>query len=57
MEDKFFYSTDVEWTGARHGNLTAQSLPALVVDAPPEFNGREGTWTPGHLFIVDGLWQ
>jgi peroxiredoxin-like protein len=51
MEDKLFYSTNVEWTGARHGNLTAQSLPALVVDAPPEFKGHEGTWTPEHLFV------
>ena len=50
MEEKSFYSTDVEWTGQRQGNLTAQSLPALVVDAPPEFKGREGTWTPEHLF-------
>src|SRR5690242_5897958 len=51
MEDKLFYSTDVEWTGARRGSLRAQSLPTLSVDAPPEFKGHEGTWTPEHLFV------
>jgi len=51
MEDKYFYSTDVEWTGARHGNLSAGSLPNLHVDAPPEFKGDEGAWTPEHLFV------
>lgn len=51
MEDKYFYSTDVEWTGARHGALTSDSLPTLQVDAPPEFKGNEGAWTPEHLFV------
>ena len=51
MEDKYFYSTDVEWTGARSGNLSAGSLPKLQVDAPPEFKGHEGSWTPEHLFV------
>ena len=51
MEDKYFYSTDVEWTGARSGDLSAGSLPKLHVDAPPEFKGREGSWTPEHLFV------
>src|SRR6187455_3183936 len=51
MEDKYFYSTDVEWTGARHGSLKSDSLPTLQVDAPPEFKGEEGAWTPEHLFV------
>ena len=51
MEDKYFYSTEVEWTGARNGDLTAGSLPKLHVDAPPEFKGHEGAWTPEHLFV------
>src|SRR5215831_732919 len=51
MDDKLFYSTDVEWTGARQGNLGGPSLPTLPVDAPPEFKGHEGTWTPEHLFV------
>jgi peroxiredoxin-like protein len=51
MDEQLFYSTDVEWTGARRGNLSAQSLPTLPVDAPPEFKGHEGIWTPEHLFV------
>src|ERR1043165_2208697 len=51
MENKYLYSTSVEWTGARHGNLSAAALPTLTVDAPPEFKGHEGTWTPEHLFV------
>jgi len=51
MEDKYFYSTNVEWTGARHGALRSDSLPTLQVDAPPEFKGNEGAWTPEHLFV------
>jgi peroxiredoxin-like protein len=51
MEDKYFYSTKVEWTGARHGSLKSDSLPTLQVDAPPEFKGNEGMWTPEHLFV------
>lgn len=52
MEDKYFYSTLVEWTGARHGDLSAPLLPNLQVDAPPEFKGHDGAWTPEHLFVA-----
>ena len=27
-------------------------LPNLKVDAPPEFKGHEGVWTPEHLFVA-----
>jgi len=52
MEDKYFYSTEVEWTGERHGDLRAPVLPDLRVDAPPEFRGHDGVWTPEHLFVA-----
>jgi peroxiredoxin-like protein len=52
MEDKYFYRTEVEWTGERHGDLRAPVLPDLQVDAPPEFKGHEGVWTPEHLFVA-----
>jgi len=52
MESKYFYTTEVEWTGERHGNLRAPVLPNLTVDAPPEFKGHEGVWTPEHLFVA-----
>lgn len=52
MENKYFYTTEVEWTGERHGDLRAPILPDLQVDAPPEFKGHEGVWTPEHLFVA-----
>ncbi len=52
MEDKYFYTTEVEWTGERHGDLRAPVLPNLQVDAPPEFKGHDGVWTPEHLFVA-----
>jgi len=51
MEAVHFYSTDVAWTGQRHGDLTAPALPMMQIDAPPEFRGHEGVWTPEHLFV------
>ncbi len=48
----YFYETEVEWQGARKGELRAPSLPALEIAAPPEFKGQEGLWTPEHLFVA-----
>ena len=55
MESKYFYRTEVEWTGERHGDLRAPVLPSLKIDAPPEFQGHEGVWTPEHLFVASVL--
>ena len=52
MENQHFYKTEIEWTGERHGELRAPALPILQVDAPPEFRGHEGVWTPEHLFVA-----
>lgn len=52
MEDSYYYRTEVQWTGERHGDLSAPVLPNLKVDAPPEFKGHEGVWTPEHLFVA-----
>jgi len=52
MENKYFYTTEVEWTGERHGDLRAPVLPNLQVDAPTEFKGHDGVWTPEHLFVA-----
>ena len=51
MQPLYFYSTDVAWTGERHGDLSAPLMPTLHVDAPVEFRGHEGVWTPEHLFV------
>ncbi len=52
MENQYSYTTEVEWTGERRGDLSAAHLPDLEVDAPPEFKGHEGVWTPEHLFVA-----
>ena len=52
MENQYLYKTEVEWTGERHGELRAPDLPKLNVDAPPEFKGHDGVWTPEHLFVA-----
>jgi peroxiredoxin-like protein len=52
MENQYLYKTEVEWTGERHGELRAPALPRLNVDAPPEFKGHDGVWTPEHLFVA-----
>ena len=51
MENQYFYATEVEWARDREGQLCASQLPCLHVDAPPEFKGHEGSWTPEHLFV------
>lgn len=51
MNNEYFYSTEVEWTKEREGDLRAPVLPSLHVDAPPEFKGHDGSWTPEHLFV------
>ncbi|MBL8206104.1 MAG: OsmC family protein [Blastocatellia bacterium] len=48
----YFYETEVEWTGARKGEMRSSGLPTIEVAAPPEFKGPEGIWTPEHLFVA-----
>jgi organic hydroperoxide reductase OsmC/OhrA len=48
----FFYESKLEWKGGKEGDLSAAALAPIVLGAPPEFNGREGTWSPEHLFVA-----
>ncbi|MEW6127255.1 MAG: OsmC family protein [Acidobacteriota bacterium] len=48
----YFYDTQVEWKGARKGELRALHLPSLEIAAPPEFKGHENIWTPEHLYVA-----
>jgi peroxiredoxin-like protein len=48
----FFYETEVEWKGERAGELAGDGLPSVSVGAPPEFNGREGNWSPEQLLVA-----
>ena len=52
-ENTYCYQTEIEWRGEREGDLRgAPNLPVVAVDAPPEFKGRAGKWTPEHLFAA-----
>jgi len=51
-EHAYYYDTEVEWKGEREGDLSAANLPHVSVSAPPEFKGRDGEWTPEHLFVA-----
>jgi organic hydroperoxide reductase OsmC/OhrA len=48
----FYYETEIEWTKENEGQIKGPTLPAVSVGAPPEFKGREGQWTPEHLFAA-----
>jgi peroxiredoxin-like protein len=48
----FYYETEIEWTKEREGRIKGPTLPAVSVGPPPEFKGREGQWTPEHLFVA-----
>lgn len=48
----YTYSTNVRWTGARAGELSALGKPSLKVASPPEFKGEAGVWTPEDLFVA-----
>ena len=48
----FFYETEIEWSREKEGQSGGPHLPAIPVGAPPEFKGREGNWTPEHLFVA-----
>ena len=49
---QYFYQTEIEWTGAKDVKLSGGKLPAIAAGAPPEFKGREGNWSPEHLFVA-----
>jgi organic hydroperoxide reductase OsmC/OhrA len=48
----YFYEAEIEWTGDKDLRLSSAKLPAVAAGAPPEFKGREGNWSPEHLFVA-----
>jgi peroxiredoxin-like protein len=48
----YFYETEIEWKGAKDLKLASGKLPVIEAGAAPEFNGREGNWSPEHLFVA-----
>ena len=47
----YYYETEIEWRGEKDLKLDAGKLPPIAAGAPPEFKGREGNWSPEHLFV------
>jgi peroxiredoxin-like protein len=48
----FYYETEIEWTKEKEGQIKGATLPAVGIGPPPEFKGRQGQWTPEHLFVA-----
>lgn len=48
----YYYEVNLEWLSERTGELTAEHLPSLQIGVPPEFGGKEGIWTPEHLYVA-----
>jgi peroxiredoxin-like protein len=48
----YFYEAEIEWKGKKDLRITSGKLPAIEAGTPPEFNGREGNWSPEHLFVA-----
>jgi organic hydroperoxide reductase OsmC/OhrA len=48
----YYYETEIEWMGEKTLKLLGAKLPGIEAGAPPEFKGREGVWSPEHLFVA-----
>lgn len=48
----YYYETEIEWRGEKDLTLAGGKLPEIAAGAPPEFKGREGNWSPEHLFVA-----
>ncbi len=52
-DERHTYSTSIEWTSRRRGNLSSPGLPGLEVATPPQFpGGHPGIWSPEHFFVA-----
>ncbi len=53
MNSEYYYTTKVDWTNGRKGDLTVEGFPAVEVATPPEFDkGIPNTWSPEHLYVA-----
>jgi peroxiredoxin-like protein len=48
----YTYESQIEWQGEKDFRLGGGKLPDIAAGAPPEFKGREGVWSPEHLFVA-----
>jgi peroxiredoxin-like protein len=49
---QYFYETEIEWKGQKDLRISSGKLPVIDAGTPPEFKGREGNWSPEHLFVA-----
>ncbi len=53
MEKMYTYRTSAHLIGKAKGYVSAEGVPlALQFNAPPEFNGERGKWTPETLLVA-----
>jgi organic hydroperoxide reductase OsmC/OhrA len=50
--NSYFYDTDIEWKGEKDLRITGGKMLTIEAGALPEFKGREGVWSPEHLFVA-----
>lgn len=48
----YYYETEAEWSGGVNASMRSPGLPTLDIAPPPEFEGREGFWSPEHLYVA-----
>src|SRR3970282_1931480 len=48
----YTHESQHEWQGEKDFRLGGGKLPDVAAGAPPEFKGREGVWSPEHLFVA-----
>ena len=48
----YYYEADIEWQGEKDLRVSGATMPDIAAGAPPEFKGREGVWSPEHLFVA-----
>ncbi len=53
MDRVYTYRTAAHLIGKVKGYVSAESVPlAIQFNAPPEFNGERGKWTPEHMLVA-----
>lgn len=53
MESTYIYTVNAHWTGARTGSVKPEEITLPVFfNAPPEFGGEAGHWTPEHMLMA-----
>ena len=53
MPTTYSYRTTAHWTEHKRGIVEGEGIPRTInFEAPPEFGGEPGLWTPEHLLLA-----